>query len=484
MFDRPITQYIAGKWTTPPSTSLLVSSENPGTGEAIAQFEPGSVEFTDEAIHAARKAFDHGEWAQSPRLRESVLLQLANRIEADKEALIDLICKENGKLFSEAMFEVMTAISECRFYAGLARTTFGRTLESEPDTWSLLVREPAGVSAVIVPWNAPVILLIRSLAPALAAGCTVVVKPAPQTPLSNAWIIQKIHEIDALPAGVINSVNENGAVVGKRLVESADVDVISFTGSSQTGKAIMAAASNTLKRLSLELGGKAPAIVFPDADFEQTISQLVRWSTVMAGQMCIAITRILVHDSCYERYATALTDAFKHLKVEPSASRGSQMGPLIDKQNQSRVLELIERCEDQGNVLLRGGNLSDRYPRGCFVTPTLIEVADVSRPIVQEEVFGPILTLERFDSEEQAVSLANATRYGLAASLWTSDLQRAMRISRRVRSGTVWLNSHGRLIAEAETGGYGESGLGRLHGIEALNDFLETKHIYLEAAAQ
>tara|TARA_R110001599_G_scaffold347637_1_gene574105 strand:- start:965 stop:2428 length:1464 start_codon:yes stop_codon:yes gene_type:complete len=482
-FSRPVTQYIAGQWSAVPATDTLSVSRDPATGETLGYYEPGSEEFTDAAVSAARAAFDNGEWAQSPRLRERVLLALADRIEARKGELIDLIRRENGKLFGEATFEVETAISECRFYAGLTRSTFGRSLESEPDTWSLLLREPAGVCAVIVPWNAPVILLVRSLAPALAAGCTAVVKPAPQTPLANAWIVDRFHEIDVLPPGVINSVNESGSVVGKRLVEAPGVDVISFTGSSATGKHIMAAASNTLKRLSLELGGKAPAIVFPDADFDKALPQLVRWSTVMAGQMCIAITRILVHDACYERYARALTDAYGRLRIKPSMAPDSQMGPLIDKPNQARVLNLIEGAEAQGKLLLRGSDMAGEYPDGCFVSPTLVAVNDVRMPLVQEEVFGPILTLERFSSEEEAVVQANATRYGLAASLWTNDLNRSMRIARRVRSGTVWLNSHGRLIAEAETGGYGESGLGRLHGIEALNDFLETKHVYLEARA-
>jgi len=476
---KPVGQYIGGQWTS--DGSDIATSTDPATGEVLGSYEPGTLEHTDAAVAAARRAFDEGIWAQSPRLREDVLLALAERIERRKTELIDLLRRENGKLLGEATFEVLTAISECRFYAGLTRSTFGRTLESEPDTWSLMLREPAGVCAVIVPWNAPVILLIRSLAPALAAGCTAVVKPAPQTPLANAWIMDRLHEIESLPRGVVNSVNENGALVGKRLVEHPSVDVISFTGSSATGKHIMAAASKTLKRLSLELGGKAPAIVFPDADMETAIPQLVRWSTVMAGQMCIAITRILVHDACFDAYAKALTGAFRDLRVCPSMAGDSQMGPLIDKANQDRVLKLVDAAADQGRVLLRGTDLAAEYPRGCFVTPSLVAVDDASSALVQEEVFGPILTLERFATEEEAVEKANATRYGLAASLWTRDLNRAMRISRRVRSGTVWLNSHGKLIAEAETGGYGESGLGRLHGIEALHDFLETKHVYLEA---
>ena len=479
--EQAVSHLIGGQWTDLPTGNTLQSSLDPATGEVIGYYVPGTVEYADAAVAAARRAFSEGEWAQSPRLREQVLLSLAQRIEAGRDELIELLCRENGKLRGEATFEVSTAISECRFYAGLTRSTFGRTLESEPDTWSLLVREPAGVCAVIVPWNAPVILLIRSLAPALAAGCTVVVKPAPQTPLANAWVMACLQSITNLPKGVVNSVNESGAVVGRRLVESSAVDVISFTGSSATGKHIMAAASSTLKRLSLELGGKAPAIVFPDADMTQVVPQLIRWSMVLSGQMCIAITRILVHDSCYDAYADALRNTYGKLRIKPGIEPDSQMGPLIDKANQSRVLDLAARAGDYGQVLLQGSSLSAACPDGCFVTPTLVAIEDTDSPLVQEEIFGPIICLERFYDETDAVRRANATRYGLAASLWTTDLNRAMRVSRRIRAGTVWLNSHGRLIAEAETGGYGESGLGRLHGIEALNDFLETKHIYLEA---
>ena len=471
--------YINGEWVTNDALALAASL-NPATGEELGQYSPGNRELTDAAIDAARATFDAGTWAASPRLREKVMLELADRIEAHKDELIELICRENGKLRGEAIFEVMTSISECRFYAGLARNIFGRTLESEPGTFSLLTREPAGVVAVIVPWNAPIILMIRSLMPALAAGCTTVIKPAPQTPLANHWVIERLNEIESLPKGVINSVNEHGAEVGKRLVESVNVDVISFTGSSATGKAIMSAASNTLKRLSLELGGKAPTLVFPDADISKTIPQITRWSLVMSGQMCIAITRILVHEACFDQYRDALSASFKGVNVAPGYLEGSQMGPLIDKPNQQRILDLLDKAEDSGNLIVRGSPLGGEYANGCFVTPSLLSVDDLDSYFVQEEVFGPIVCLEKFSDEADGIRRANATRYGLAASVWTNDLNRAMRVSRALKSGTVWLNAHGKLIAEAETGGYGESGLGRLHGVEALNDCLETKHIYME----
>jgi len=339
-----------------------------------------------------------------------------------------------------------------------------------------------GVAAIIVPWNAPMILLIRSLAPALAAGCTTVVKPAPQTPLCNQWLIKLISEIEVLPKGVVNSINEDGKIVGERLVESEEVDVISFTGSSATGKAIMASAAGTLKRLSLELGGKAPAIVYPDTDLNRTVPQLVQGSLVIAGQMCVAITRILAHEDCIADLSGKLVEAFKSVKIGPGYEPSSQLGPLIDKSNQKRVVQLIEKADQEGELLLRGVSVGGQLSEGCFVSPSLVRIEDENSFFAQEEIFGPIVTLEPFADEKEAVKKANATRYGLSASLWTNDLHRTHRIARALKSGTVWCNSHGKLLAEAETGGYRQSGLGRLHGVEALDDFLETKHTYIEAA--
>jgi acyl-CoA reductase-like NAD-dependent aldehyde dehydrogenase len=365
----------------------------------------------------------------------------------------------------------------------VARTLYGRSLESAPDTFSFMMREPAGVAAVIVPWNAPVILLIRSLAPALAAGCTVVVKPAPQTPLSNAWVMARLAELVDLPKGVVNSVNEDGTTVGRRYVASDGVDVVSFTGSSETGKRIMAAAAPTLKRLSLELGGKAPSIVFPDADLDQVVPQLVRGGLLISGQMCIAITRVLVHASIADALADRLVAALRAAKIGPGEDPATQLAPLIDHSNRDRVAALAAAAHEQGEVLLQGKACDGDLAAGAFVSPTLVRIDDPTAALVQEEVFGPLLTLETFDDEDHAIALANNSRYGLSSSLWSRDVSRCFRVARRIESGTVWLNSHGKLIPEAETGGFKHSGIGRLHGVEAMNDFLETKHIYLEAGA-
>jgi acyl-CoA reductase-like NAD-dependent aldehyde dehydrogenase len=375
------------------------------------------------------------------------------------------------------MGETMGAISETRYYAGLARAMRGTMQETAPGNYSLFHREPAGVAAIIVPWNAPVTLLMRSLAPALAAGCTAVIKPAHQTPLTHARIMAAIAGAPSLPPGVVNSVNESGAEVGKALVASPDVDAISFTGSSRTGAAIMAAAAPTLKKVGLELGGKAPAVIFADADLDRAVRELTHGALNMAGQICVAAARFLVHQSVAREFEARIVAAFEAVRTGPGDDAESQMGALIDLEARARLERLIEQAGDEGELLLRGRPLE----QGTFLTPTLFRIDDVTSPLVQEELFGPIVSVETFADEAEAVTKANATAYGLAASVFSENGARAMRAARAIRAGTVWINSHLRLFAEAETGGYGRSGLGRLHGVEGLNDFLETKHIYLEA---
>lgn len=455
-------------------------SLNPADGSPLGAYLGGTAALAEAAVAAARRVFNAGTWAEAPRQRAAALLEFADRLEAMAEPLADLVVAENGKLRAEAMGEIRGAVSEARYYAGLARAITGRTLEPSPGALSLMTREPAGVAAIIVPWNAPVTLLVRSLGPALAAGCTTVIKPAHQTPLVHAKVMEALGGCPSLPPGVVNSVNESGTAVGEALVASREVDVISFTGSSATGKRIMAAAAPTLKRLSLELGGKAPAVIFDDADLDRAVAELTRGALTMAGQICVAAARFLVHAAIAPEFEARIVAAFRAIRVGPGSDTASQMGSLIDKANELRLLGLIEQAADEGEIVLRGANPGGPGAKGAFLTPTLFRIGDTSSMLVQEELFGPIVSLETFDDEAEGVRKANATSYGLAASVFTGSLERAMRVSRAVRAGTVWLNCHGRLLAEGETGGYRHSGLGRLHGPEGLNDFLETKHVHLE----
>lgn len=468
--------WIDGQWVAS-ERGTQAESINPATGEVLGTFAAGDEAEAQAAIAAARRAFDQTDWAQRPRLRASILLEMANRLEAHKEELAQHLTVENGKLLMDAQHEVFAAVSEARYYAGLTRNIFGRVSEIEPGIYAMMSREPMGVAGIIVPWNAPVTLMMRSLAPALAAGCTAVVKAAPQTALINEKVFRILSGIPSLPKGVINMVVETGDEVSKTLVASEDVDTISYTGSTEVGKKIMAAASGTLKRLNLELGGNAPCLVFEDAALEQTLPALVRGGMVMAGQMCTAASRILVHESRFDEVKAGLKKLLSELVVGPADDANSQMGPMIDHANRDRIHNLVCDSDRWGEVVLRGEPLGGVLERGAFISPSLVVDAKPESPLMCSEIFGPVLTLSCFSDEADAIEKANNSRYGLAASVWTQDLQRGQRVARTLQSGTVWINAHNRLMAEAETGGYKESGQGRLHGLEGLGDFLQTKHI-------
>ncbi|WP_430446686.1 aldehyde dehydrogenase family protein [Sphingorhabdus contaminans] len=464
--------YVAGQWHNGPETLETI---NPSNGKPASVYEVGDVDIADAAVLAARRAFEKGGWANNPRRRSAVLLSMADAIEKIRAPLVALAVAECGKRTPEIQGEVNAAVSELRYYAGVARTIFGRTQEVGEGQLSIFSREPIGVAAIIVPWNAPITLLIRSLGPALAAGCAVVVKPAPQTSATNAMMIKALVSVPDLPSGVLNSVNERGSEVGQALVAHREVDAISFTGSRHTAGRIFEASAPTLKRLNLELGGKAPAIVFADADIERTLPEIVRGATAAAGQMCTAVTRVLVEESAYNLFADRLAERLRTLKVLPADHPNAEMGPVIDRSNRDRLCTILEGAS---NVLVEGCHPDDAPSSGFYLSPCLIAVDDIANPLAREELFGPIVTIERFRSEEEAVHSSNATDYGLAASVWTQDGARAQRIARSIKAGTVWINSHNRLFAEAETGGYKQSGIGRLHGMMGLDVFMETKHIF------
>ncbi|ADG19645.1 Aldehyde Dehydrogenase [Paraburkholderia atlantica] len=464
--------WIAGEWTGTPN----IDSIDPATGDAIGRFADGGSSEADAAIAAARHAFDRTTWAQDARLRQDVLLGWASALEAERDMLATLLTRENGKAIAQSRDEIAGAISEVRYYAGLARHIAGHVLEPEPGTISTMLREAAGVAAIIVPWNAPAVLLVRSLAPALAAGCTVIVKPAAQTSLLTAAML-RCFEHTALPEGAVNLVNERGYAASQRLVDSHGVDVVSFTGSTATGKKIMAAAADSMKKLSLELGGKSCCVVFDDADVAAIAPRLARAATIISGQQCTAARRVLVHASRAAQMREQLASALASLRVGPGIDPATDIGALIDGTTRDAVARTIERaCGTAERVLLRG-----TCSGHAFLSPTLVEHDDPKAFFCQDEIFGPFVTLEVFENEMEAIEKANDTVFGLSASVWTHDGARALRVARALRNGTVWINDHNKLFAEAETGGYRQSGLGRLHGYDALADFTELKHICMPA---
>ena len=471
--------WIDGAWVG--SDAVLHQSINPATYEVIGTYADGGLEAARAAIIAAKRAFENSTWAVDQELRARVIGQIADAFERHRTTLLDLLATENGKVKSEAAFELDMVPSRLRYWAAVALTEGGRAVTPKPGSISIILRQPMGVAGVIAPWNSPVILTIRSLAPALAAGCTAVIKLPGQVAQVAQLMTKIMAEAKDLPKGAINLFFESGPEGSAHLIESPDVPVISFTGSTRTGRAIGAVAAARIKRLGLELGGKTPMILFNDADLDAALPVLEKALTVFAGQFCETGSRLLVQRGIADKVREGLAARLRAVKVGPASDPSSDMGPLIDKANVARVDRIVEAAIAAGaKTIVRGGPVTEGpLAKGAFFRPALLEVTDSKLDIVQQETFGPVLTLQIFEDEAQAVTLANDSEYGLSASVWTRDVDRSLRIAQALDAGSVWINDWAKVYDSAEEGGFKQSGLGRMGGLAALDDFIEYKQIAL-----
>ncbi|WP_246849208.1 aldehyde dehydrogenase family protein [Rubellimicrobium arenae] len=470
--------YIDGRWTAPAQGETL-PVVNPATEEVFHHIPAATEADAEAAVRAARRAFDEGPW---PRMtgaeRAKILRAMAEGIRARLPELARLEVMDNGKPLPEAEWDLADAAGCFDFYAGLAEELDG---EVEPIPLadgrftSKAVREPVGVAAAIVPWNYPLLMASWKVAPALAAGCTMVLKPAEATSLT-ALELGAIAEEAGLPPGVLNILSGKGSVVGQALVDHPQVDKVAFTGSGPVGSRIMASAARDIKRISLELGGKSPFVVFGDSDLDRAVEWIMFGIFWNQGQVCSATSRVLVERSLYDRLLGRLVEEAEKIRIGDGLQPGTLLGPLVNKVQYDNVLSHIDRAVEQGAKLATGGK-AQGFNHGYFVAPTVLTDAPLDSDAWREEIFGPVVCLRPFDTEEEAIRLANDSRFGLAAAVMSGDDVRAERVAAAFRAGIVWINCSQPTFTEAPWGGYKQSGIGRELGRWGLDNYLETKQI-------
>jgi len=478
--------HIAGAKVAPSSGDYF-ETVNPYTSRPWAEVARCGPADADRAVEAAYEALTRGPWASmSASQRGALLRKLGDLIAAHADELAEYEVRDNGKLISEMGAQCNYLPQWYYYFGGLADKIEGSVIPiDKPDTFNYTLHEPIGVVAAITPWNSPLLLLTWKLAPALAAGCTVVIKPSEFTSTSTLRLVELFDEA-GFPPGVVNVVTGFGAEVGARLVEHPKVAKVAFTGGSDSGARVYQAAAAGLKRCTLELGGKSPNIVFDDADLDDAVKGAISGIFAATGQTCIAGSRLLVQDSIYDAFVTKLVEFARTARMGDPMDRSTQVGPVTTPPQYEKILSYIEVAKGEGaQVLLGGGPAQGRPETGeskYFIEPTIFGGVTNNMRIAQEEVFGPVLSIIRFKTDEEAVEIANDIAFGLAAGVWTQSIKRAIKISKAVRAGTVWVNTYRAVSYMSPFGGYKQSGLGRENGIESIREYLQTKSVWISTA--